>query len=311
MNAVVVDLPTSVTPLKSFNFRRLSGAAYMHPAPTLWLTIAPDPVTRTQNFSSDLAREFRQVLTEAADPGRPTPFMDRDTAPPPYVVLQSSHPQYFNLGGDLPYMLSAIKARDEDSLRHYSIACLDLMHLWATMLHDPTTTISLIQGRTLGGGFEMALATDYIVAERKSTFGFPEVMFGLFPCTGAMTLLTQRISVRAAERMIGSPRVWSAQEMLDAGIIDEICDDGEGELAVERFIARHNRRRKAMLKIQQARHRATPFNYNECLQVVEDWVETALQLTNEEIRSLEMLVMMQRSEAVSQPQSTVGLRSAG
>ena len=52
----------------------------------------------------------------------------------------------------------------------------------------PFTTISLVQGDALGGGFEAALAGDVVIAEKSAQFGFPEVMFNLFPGNGGIQL---------------------------------------------------------------------------------------------------------------------------
>ena len=84
--------------------------------------------------------------------------------------------------------------------------------------------------------------------------------------------------------------------MVELGLVDEVCATGQGELAVEKFIEQHAKRRKARLKIQQSRHRHSALNYEEGLQVVEDWVETAMCLDQDEIRSLEMLILMQEGE---------------
>src|SRR3972149_4441233 len=55
------------------------------------------------------------------------------------------------------------------------------------------TTISLVQGDALGGGFETALSSDVIIAEQSAAMGLPEVLFNLFPGMGAYSLLTRRI----------------------------------------------------------------------------------------------------------------------
>jgi len=148
----------------------------------------------------------------------------------------------------------------------------------------------------LGGGFEMALSTDYLIAEEQSSFGFPEIMFGLFPCTGAMGLLSDRIGARQAERMMTNKRIYKARELHAMGLIDEICQAGEGELAVEQYIAEHSTRLKARLKVQASRYRHAPLNYEEGVRIVEDWVSTAMNLSPSEKRSLDMLLMMQQGE---------------
>ena len=128
------------------------------------------------------------------------------------------------------------------------------------------------QGRALGGGFEAALAADYLIAEAHSTFGFPEIMFGLFPCSGALSLLARRMPVHQAQRLMTSGKVYTAGELHAMGLVDEVCSKGDGVAAVERHIARHATRRAARLSVRRAVDRAYPLDFAELLQVVEDWV---------------------------------------
>ena len=260
---------------------------------TLWVKFSPDPETGLQNFTPALVAEFQDVLDSLMRTNRSTSANDITT---PYTVIQSAHQDYFSVGGDLRFFRQCIDAGDATRLRDYSMKCLNLMYTWASRLKAHNTSIALVQGRALGGGFEMALSTDHIIAEEKSEFGFPEIMFGLFPCTGAMGLLTNRVGAKQAERMMTSKRVYKARELLEMGVIDEVCSDGQGELAVERFIAEHKSRQKARFKIQESRYRNSPLNYDEGVLVVDDWVELAMSLTPQELRNMEMLIMMQKSE---------------
>ncbi len=145
----------------------------------------------------------------------------------------------------------------------------------------------------------MALSTDYLIAEEHSSFGFPEIMFGLFPCTGAMGLLSARVGARQAERMMTDKKIYSAVELHALGLVDQLCATGEGELAVERFVANHAPRQKARLKVQQSRARQAPMDRSEGIRVVEDWVETAMCLSADEMRTMDMLIMMQEREAAA------------
>jgi len=261
--------------------------------PTAWLTFSPDPVHGVHNFTPAVIAEFhammeRMELTAIDEQGA-------IAMPPAYAVVRSSDPDYFSQGGDLSFFLDCIQRRDAASLRAYSLQCLDVLVAWTRRFAASTHTISLVQGRALGGGFEMALASDYIVAEEQSTFGFPEIVFGLFPCTGAMGLISSRTNPFLAERMMTQNRKpYSAAELLALGLVDEVVATGEGEAAVERYIAQHARRRKARMKVQQSRQRHGRLDYAEGVQIVEDWVETAMDLDQDELRSLEMLVLMQR-----------------
>lgn len=287
MNAVVVPHPNSVAlrnkPRLTTEIRRLHADA-------LWITLHKDAATGLQNFTPDLVGEFQQLVEDLQ--------YERSTSAG-YAVVQSADPDYFSMGGDLRFFRDCIQRRDALRLRDYSMRCLDLLLSWNGKLKDTSTSIALVQGRALGGGFEMALSTDYLIAEEHSSFGFPEIMFGLFPCTGAMGLLSARIGARQAERMMTNKKIYTAIELYDMGLVDELCGRGEGELAVERFIANHSSRQKARLKVQQSRYRHTPLDRAEGRRIVEDWVETAMQLSPEEIRAMDMLILMQQREAAA------------
>jgi len=101
-----------------------------------------------------------------------------------YQVLASRIPGIFSLGGDLLHFSKLIEARDREGLIRYGIDCVDLVYWTSVGYNLPVTTIALVQGTAQGGGFEAALAAHVIVAERQCRFGFPEVMFNLFPGMG-------------------------------------------------------------------------------------------------------------------------------
>lgn len=264
---------------------------------SLWLTLHRDPARNLHNFSPALLAELQGIIGHLKDTEGKW-HHDMGVTEIGYIVIKSSDPDYFSVGGDLRFFRDCIAERNHDALHEYSTRCLELLGEWSNLLKDRTTSISLVQGRALGGGFEMALSADYIVAEEQSTFGFPEIMFGLFPCTGAMGLLTRRIGAVRAERMMTNNKIYTARELLELGVIDEVCAQGKGERVVEDYIARHANRQKAHLRVQQSRMRCAPLDLEEGKQIVEDWVNLALCLEPEEIRALEMLIMLQEGGRV-------------
>ena len=178
----------------------------------------------------------------------------------------------------------------------YSLHCLEVVWHLAQDISQKATTVALVQGRTLGGGFEMALSCQYILAEEQSEFGLPEILFGLFPASGALPLLARRVHASLAEKMARTGKIFTAQEMLEMGIVDEVCPKGHGQACLERFLREHSKRRTARLALEQAKLRMLALSREELVQVVEDWVGAAKKLTAEELRVLETLVRMQRSE---------------
>lgn len=280
--------------------RRVSTDVRKIKKESLWLTIHTDAARGLHNFSSALLAELRSII-DGLDRTGGAWGPAGHSVDIGYLVVKSSDPEYFSIGGDLRHFQTCIAEGNDKALHAYSTKCLELLFDWSNLLKDRMTSISLVQGRALGGGFEMALSADYIVAEEQSTFGFPEIMFGLFPCTGAMGLLSRRIGAVKAERMMTSNSIYTARELFAMGLIDEICPQGSGERAVEDYIARHASRQKSYLKVQQSRMRTAPLDYIEGLQIVEDWVELAMNLSSEEKRALDMLIMMQ--EGGRQPRS--------
>ncbi|MFZ1840010.1 MAG: crotonase/enoyl-CoA hydratase family protein [Dokdonella sp.] len=263
---------------------------------TLWVTLPASGDGGPPYFSAPLLDELTALLQSIKQRGVTWPA-NGAMQPIHYVVMRSAHAEYFSLGGDLAHFHGCITRGDRKSLHAYSASCADMLHDWSSLLATQATTIALVQGRALGGGFETALAADLIVAEEHAEFAFPEILFGLFPCTGGMSLLAQRIGARAAERMLGDARVHTASALKELGVIDEICARGEGELAVERLIAGHARQRPARLMLQRSRHRMTELSRRELHAVVDEWTETAMRLDHRELRVMDALVRLQRGRA--------------
>lgn len=279
------------TPVSSSPQSRLSAELDIGDINTLWLTMRKCPGV-VHNFSLQLLAEIHDVVQAVKERDGCWDHMGH-RAPVHYAVMRSEHPEYFNLGGDLKHFRACITEQDWQALHGYSRHCLDIMYGWATLSSRQITTIALVQGRALGGGFEAALSADFLIAEEHSTFSFPEIMFGLFPSTGGMSLLSRRVGVHRAERMTTDRRIYSAPELLEMGVIDELCKTGHGVQAVKRFIAAHARRRAARLALQRSRHRIAPLDYQELSTVVDEWVEAARHLGAEELRAMELLIMMQ------------------
>jgi DSF synthase len=264
---------------------------------TLWITIAQSSVGRSQNFSFDLLQDAC-TLAKSIQANGITWMSNGAPHPINYAVLRSGHPDYFSLGGDLAYFLQCIRQQDSKALRDYSMLCLDMVYDWSTTLNRQATTIALVVGRALGGGFELALASDFIIAEEHSEFGFPEILFGLFPCTGGMSLLARRVGVHEAERMMTNGKIYSAPELKAKGVVDELCPKGQGVMAVEKFITDHARHRTARMMLQHSRYRLAPLDYAELQTVVDEWVEAAMVLGEADLRVMDMLVKMQRASII-------------
>jgi DSF synthase len=209
-------------------------------------------------------------------------------------VAGSRVPRVFNLGGDLALFLLLIRSRDREALAHYARMCIDNIHSQVQHYQCPTlTTVSLVQGDALGGGFEMALCSDVVVAEESAVLGLPEILFNLFPGMGAYSLLARRASPRVAEELILSGKLLPAARLHEMGIVDVLAKDGQGEAAVQDWIAKNARRRSGFQGVMRVRQQVNPITRVELDAVADTWVDCALRLEDRDLRMMGRVVRAQ------------------
>jgi len=258
-------------------------------------------------FSMDLLQDMlcmqesvRQILDEGRD--QPRQLLE-------YVVFGSRAPGIFNLGGDLAHFAERIRARDRASMQAYAYACIDVIYGNATSFEAPVITIGLVQGDALGGGLECALSFDLIVAERSAKMGLPEVLFNLLPGMGAYSFLSRKIGPAAAEKLIMSGKVYSAEEMYELGVVDILAEDGEGVIAVKDYIECNSRKHNAHKAMYRAKRRVNPVTYDELRDIVDIWVDAALQVTEPDLRMMARLTSAQNRRLATALGSSATMRS--
>ena len=96
--------------------------------------------------------------------------------------------------------------------------------------------IARVNGYALGGGFEMVLGCDLVVACEEASFGLPEALVGRMPLDGGMTLLQRQIPYRQAMAMLWTGRRVAAREALDMGLVNEVVPRVELDAAVGRWV---------------------------------------------------------------------------
>lgn len=210
-----------------------------------------------------------------------------------FVITASDVPGVYSLGGDLELFVDLIRARDREGLTCYAERCVEAVHALATGFGLGLTTMALVQGTALGGGFEAALACRTIVAERQATFGFPEPLFGLFPGMGAYTFLRPRIGPVLARRMMLDGVQRSAERLHEMGVVDILAGEGEGEEALARHIRERLRRPGPFEALERIAARHEPVDPAELHEIAMLWVDTALALGERELRTMERLLRAQ------------------
>ena len=94
-----------------------------------------------------------------------------------------------------------------------------------------TPVVAALHGTTLGGGLEVALGCHYRVALASTNMGLPEVNLGILPGAGGTQRLPRLVGVEKALEMITSGRPISADDALQAGLIDEVAEDDDAATA--------------------------------------------------------------------------------
>lgn len=215
-----------------------------------------------------------------------------------FHVIASSVPGVFNLGGDLSLFLKLIRAGNREGLLYYAKSCIDVVHVSHCL---PITTIALVQGEALGGGFEASLAARVLIAERQAQMGLPEILFNLFPGMGAYNLLARRLDPARAERLILSGRVYSAEELYEMGVVDVLAENGQGEEAVLAYMKKHSRAHNGYEALHKIRLTYHPISYDELVHIGTMWVDAALQLGERDLRIMERIARTQEKLADLRP----------
>ncbi len=215
-----------------------------------------------------------------------------------YVVLASDTPNVFNLGGDLKLFQNLIQNKRQDLLRNYAEKCITAVYNNYTGLNRNIRTVSLVQGDALGGGFEAALSSDILIAERGVKMGLPEILFNLFPGMGAYSLLSRKLNSAMAERLILSGKLYSAEELFDMGLVDILADKGKGHAEVSQYIKKEARFRNGINAIKTVKNMNSPVTYQELTDITEIWVSTAMKLGQSEMKILDRLVKRQNTKSL-------------
>ncbi|MES1264994.1 MAG: enoyl-CoA hydratase-related protein, partial [Variovorax sp.] len=95
--------------------------------------------------------------------------------------------------------------------------------------------LARVNGYALGGGFEMVLGCDLVIACEEASFGLPEALVGRMPLDGGMTLLQRQIPFRQAMAMMLTGQRIDARRALELGLVNEVVPRAQLDAAVARW----------------------------------------------------------------------------
>jgi enoyl-CoA hydratase/carnithine racemase len=112
-------------------------------------------------------------------------------------------------------------------------ACLEdfIDSKWECIFYVKIPVIAAVSGYAIGGGFELALMCDIIIATETAKFGFPEINIGLMPGMGGTQLLTRMVGAKIAGKILMTGDLLSASEAKELGIVAQVVQDDDLMLA--------------------------------------------------------------------------------
>ena len=152
------------------------------------------------------------------------------------VVVSSTDARAFSVGADL-------KERAGFSDEQLAAQRPVLVRAFAALRGLSVPVIAAVDGYAVGGGYELALSCDIIVAGTSAVIGLPEVARGLIPGGGGTQLLQRRAGPGVAAELIYSGRLVEAEEALRRGLVDRLVDAGTARteaLTLASVIAEHS-----------------------------------------------------------------------
>ena len=139
---------------------------------------------------------------------------------------------HFCSGADLRLVRGALAGEDGGKEM-----CAWMTRLLNTIYTAPYVSVAVIQGAAIGGGAELATATDFRLLESNSRFQFVQVKRGLSPGWGGAARLVSLVGRTRALRLLTSALPVEAEEALQWGLIDGVFEKGAAVTAIEDFVA--------------------------------------------------------------------------
>ena len=258
---------------------------------TIW--VAMNPIGR-QCFTPSMLVELHDLMHRLDEYGSPDPSHPDIIR---YLVLESAHPELYNLGGDLKHFSDLVQQKQSAQLKDYGTVCIDLIYWTLTGGKRNITTIAHVAGDAFGGGFEAALACNYMIAEKQSVFSFPESLFGFFPGMGAYDLFRRFSGPLEADRAFTTGKRYSAQELKLMGGIYHLVNKGEGRKTIENFIAERESNQIPHTALHKIKQYDQNISYASLAYSIDLWVEAAMSLTKRNLRMMSILVRRQKKKS--------------
>jgi 3-hydroxyacyl-CoA dehydrogenase/enoyl-CoA hydratase/3-hydroxybutyryl-CoA epimerase len=173
------------------------------------------------------------VLDEACMQALENYLDELEASPPEFLLLQSDITGCFIAGADI-HAIAAVKSAEEGAqlAKRGQVVCSRIENL-------SSVSVAVVQGVCLGGGLELAMACDYIIAvhDDKTRMGLPEIKIGIHPGFGGCVRLPKKVGWPMATQMILSGRIVDAKRAKRIGLADILCHEEQRTSAIDKLAA--------------------------------------------------------------------------
>lgn len=144
------------------------------------------------------------------------------------LILYSALDAGFCAGADLRQLYGWIQEYGQSEVANHAREYLGRIHAVMNALDTaPLTTIAAVHGVTFGGGFELALTCDLIVADKLARFCFPELRLGLIPSFGGIPRLKRDLGNAVVRDLLLTGRSFNATKAQQIGLVSQVVGEGE------------------------------------------------------------------------------------
>ncbi|MEZ4307731.1 MAG: enoyl-CoA hydratase/isomerase family protein [Polyangiaceae bacterium] len=150
------------------------------------------------------------------------------------IVLAGSG-KAFVAGADIRFFVKNIEAKDLQRIWDFTKAGQDLLD---AIDRCPKPVAARLHGVSLGGGVELALACDYLIATPNASLAFPETGIGIYPGLGGTQRTSRRVGTGLARWLVFTGQTLGAEEAKSIGLVDEVVAHAELDSAIAAALAR-------------------------------------------------------------------------
>ena len=144
------------------------------------------------------------------------------------LIVHSTLKGGFSAGADLRELYGWIQQYGQNEVAGHAREYLNRIHAVMNALDAcPLTTIAAVHGVTFGGGFELALTCDLIIADKLARFCFPELRLGLIPGFGGIPRLKRDLGNAVVRDLLLTGRSFNTTKAQQIGLVSQVAGEGE------------------------------------------------------------------------------------